>query len=87
MNIKQLMQDMHNASNEEEKKVIEEKIKSQFSSLSEPEQKAVKTAFLNGLDSKLKEADDLFDRVDVALVVSEISQYSQKTHKTSLKLA
>ena len=75
MDIKQLMQQMHNALSEQDKKIIEEKITSLFSSLSEQEKKAVQKEFLTGLDEKLEEADKLIKKIDLALEISEISKY------------
>jgi hypothetical protein len=75
MDIKLLMQQMHNASNEQEKKDIEEQIKLQFSSLSETEKKAVQMEFLEGLDAKLEEVDKSIKKIDISLEISEISKY------------
>jgi len=75
MDIKQLMQQMHNASSEQEKKNIEEKIQLQFSSLSDAEKKTVQKEFLEGLDTKLKEVDKSIKKIDIALEISEISKY------------
>ena len=75
MNIKDLMQQMHNASSEQEKVQIEKKIRLLVFSLSETEKKDVKKMFLAGLDEKLNEADRLIKKVDVALEISEISRY------------
>ena len=46
MDIKQLMQQMHNASSEQEKKRIENEIKLQFSLLSDEEKKNAKSSLL-----------------------------------------
>ena len=75
MDIKQLMQQMHNSLNEQEEKRIEDEIKLQFSTLSDEEKKAVQKEFLGGLDEKLEEADKLIKKIDIALEISEISKY------------
>lgn len=75
MDIKLLMKQMHNASNEQEKNLIKEKIKSQFSSLSDSEKEKVRNSFKESLDEKLKEADNLIKRTDIALEIAEISKY------------
>lgn len=69
------MKQMHNASNEQEKNLIKEKIKSQFSSLSDSEKEKVRNSFKESLDEKLKEADNLIKRTDIALEIAEISKY------------
>ena len=75
MDIKQLMEQMHYAKNEHDKKHVENIIKLQFSLLSDEEQKAVKKEFLEGLDMKLNEADRLINKIDIALEIEEISKY------------
>lgn len=68
------MQQMHDAS-DQEKKIIEKKIQSQFSALSDVEKEEVRKEFLEGWDEKLAEADRLINRIDIALEISEISKY------------
>jgi hypothetical protein len=75
MDIKQLMQQMHNAQSEQEKNLIKEEIKSQFSSLSDSEKEEVRNSFMEGLNEKLEEADKLISKIDIALEISEISKY------------
>ena len=75
MNIQELMQKMHNASSEQEKKQIEEEIKLLFSSLSDTEKKEVQKLFLQELDRKLDETDRVIKKIDIALEISEISRY------------
>ena len=75
MDIKKLMQDMHNASSVEEKKAIEEKIKQEFSSLTDSEKEDVRACFLDSLDNKLKEADNTLKKVDISVELAEISKY------------
>ena len=75
MDIKDLMQKMHNASSEQEKKRIEKEIRLLVSLLSDAEKKNVQEMFLAGLDEKLNEADSLIKKVDIALDISEISRY------------
>jgi predicted transcriptional regulator len=75
MDIKNLMQQMHEAQSEEEKNRIGEEIKSRFSLLSDSEKKEVQKNFMQGLDAKLKEADALIAKIDIALEIEEISKY------------
>jgi len=75
MNIRELMQKLHNTSNEKEKEEIKKEILSQFSSLDEFEKEIVRKEFLKGLDEKFKEADNVLEKVDIALNISEISKY------------
>ena len=75
MDIKQLIQQMHNALDEQEKKRIENEIKSQFSLLSDEEKNFVQKEFLENLDRKLEDADKLVKKIDIALEISEISKY------------
>jgi predicted transcriptional regulator len=75
MDIKNLMQQMHDASSEQEKALVVEKIKSGFYLLSDSEKKEVRESFVDGLDVKLKEANNLIHKIDVALEISEISKY------------
>ncbi|GHV29359.1 hypothetical protein FACS1894177_00110 [Bacteroidia bacterium] len=83
MEIKQLMQKMHDASNEQEKALVKKEIISLFSSLSEPEKETVRKEFLEGLDEKLKEADELIEKMDSA----ELEDIIRMSHETSLKIA
>jgi len=69
------MQKLHNTSNEKEKEEIKKEILSQFSSLDEFEKEIVRKEFLKGLDEKFKEADNVLEKVDIALNISEISKY------------
>jgi len=75
MDIKHLMQKMHNASTEEEKLSIKNDILSQFNSLSELEKESVRNEFMSGLDEKLKEADEVMKKVDISIEISQISKY------------
>jgi hypothetical protein len=75
MDIKLLMQQMHNASTEQEKNLISEKIKSQFFSLSDSEKEDIRKSLKESLDEKLKEADSLMNRIDIALEIAEVSKY------------
>jgi len=75
MDIKKLMQKMHDATTEEEKSSILNEIVSQFNSLSESEKETVRNEFMEGLNEKLKKAEELIKKVDIAIEVSEISKY------------
>jgi len=72
MNIKKLMQKMHDATTEEEKLSITNEILSQFNSLSESEKETVRNEFMEGLNEKLTEAEKLIKKTG---------------HETSLKVA
>jgi len=75
MDIKSLMQKMHDASTDVEKLSIKNEILSQFNLLSDLEKEIVRNDFMSGLDNKLKEADELMDKVDIAIEISQISKY------------
>jgi len=75
MDIKQLMQKMHDATTEKEELSIKNEIISQFNLLSEPEKETVRNEFMIGLDEKLREADELMKKVDIAIEISQISKY------------
>ena len=64
MNITKLMHDLHNASNESEIEIVTEKIKRQFSSLSDSDKELVKIEFLKLWDEKLDEAKSVLNRID-----------------------
>jgi len=75
MDIKRLMQRMHDATNEKEKLDIKNEILSQFNSLPESEKETVRKEFMEGLDEQLKKADELIKKIDIALEIDEISKY------------
>jgi len=75
MEIKNLMQQMHNAATEEEKEQIIKEIDARFSGLSDLEKIQTQKDFLESLDEKLKEADELIKKVDIAIEISRISKY------------
>ncbi|MCL1933975.1 MAG: DUF5053 domain-containing protein [Candidatus Azobacteroides sp.] len=75
MDISKLMRDIHNASNEAEKQKIEEKIKEEFSSLSESEKESVKNEFSKLWGNKLEETKSVLRKIDIALEIEEISKY------------
>ena len=79
MNIDKLMQEMHDASNEVEKEIVVEKIKGQFSSLSDSDKELVKKEFLKLWDEKLEETKLVLERIDIYI--------SRMAHETSLKIA
>jgi len=75
MEIKNLMQKMHDAATDTEKLRIKNEMLSQFNSLSESEKKIVRNEFMQSLDEKLKEADELIKKIDIAVEISQISKY------------
>ena len=72
MNIKNLMQELHDSSTEKEKQIVEGKIKLQFSLLSESEKKEVQKHFMEGLDEKLSQANSIIKKADDFLEIAEI---------------
>lgn len=75
MDIKDLMKQMHAATNEQEKERIKNEISSQFESLSDTDREIVRTEFLSGLDDKIKQTSDTIRKVDISLELEEISKY------------
>jgi phosphorylcholine metabolism protein LicD len=75
MDIKKLIQEMNNATTEDERKQIEEKINNSFSSLTADEQQAVRDAFVKIVDDRLQDASELIKKTDVFLAMHEISKY------------
>ena len=75
MDIKQLMQKMHEATTEEEKESVKDEIGEQFSFLSDSEKEEVRKEFLSSLDEKIEEAKETLERVDIFIEMSEISKY------------
>lgn len=75
MDIKDLMKQMHAATNEQEKERIKNEISSQFESLSDTDKEIVRTDFLSGLDDKVKQTSDTIRKVDISLELEEISKY------------
>ena len=69
------MQKMHDAATDTEKLRIKNEMLSQFNSLSESEKKIVRNEFMQSLDEKLKEADELIKKIDIAVEISQISKY------------
>ncbi|MCL2651450.1 MAG: DUF5053 domain-containing protein [Candidatus Azobacteroides sp.] len=75
MDIKKVMQEMHEASSEAEKKQIIDKVKAEFNSLTEEEKKNVRKLFLLSLDDKMEEAKKVLKEIDLKIEMMEISQY------------
>jgi len=75
MDIRELMQRLHNASTEAEEAQILASIKNEFDSLSDSDKEFVRKEFLTSLDEKLEEAKDLIKRMDIAIEMQEISKY------------
>ncbi|MGV8094513.1 MAG: DUF5053 domain-containing protein [Mangrovibacterium sp.] len=75
MDIRVLMQKMHDAESDAEKDFIQEEISKEFSSLSEEDKKAVRKVFLEALDEKIEEARRVINKTDVMIAISEISKY------------
>ena len=81
MDIKNLMQKMHDATTNKGKLSIKNEILSQFNSLSESEKEIVRNEFMEGLDAKLREAEVLIKEIDIAIEISKLS------NEISLKIA
>jgi uncharacterized protein YaaR (DUF327 family) len=63
MDIKKLMQEIHNAPGKEEKECVQEKIKAQFSSLSEEEKEHVRREFISSWDEKIVETKKALEKL------------------------
>ena len=68
MEIRNLMQKMHNAATEKEKWHIIREIDARFPTLSDLEKMQVQKDFLESLDEKFKEVDKLIKKVDILSV-------------------
>jgi hypothetical protein len=75
MDIKKIMQEMHNAPSEVEKKQIIDRVKTIFNSLTEEEKKNVRELFLLSLDDKIEESKNTLKEIDLKIEMMEISQY------------
>jgi uncharacterized UPF0160 family protein len=75
MDIRKLMQEMHNAQNGNEEKLLKEKILSQFALLRDTEKEKLKKEFLISWDEQLEYAEKKMDEIDVKLEMMEVSQY------------
>ncbi len=75
MDIKKLIQEMHSAGSEAEKEAVKRKIENEFSRLNESEKETVRKAFLESLDKQLEKAKETIEKVDLAIALSDISQY------------
>jgi len=75
MDIRILMQKMHSANNETEKRSIKNEITSMFSRLTEEEKDAVRKEFTENLHEKIVEGKELIERVDVYLEIKDILKY------------
>jgi len=75
MDIKKVMQEMHEASSEAEKKQIIDKVKTEFNYLTEEEKKNVRELFLLSLDNKIEESKKALKEIDLKIEMMEISKY------------
>jgi uncharacterized protein YaiI (UPF0178 family) len=75
MDIKKLMEEMHFAESEAEKETVKRKIEKEFSKLNDNEKEMVRKIFLESLDKQLEEAKGIIKTVDLAIALSDISQY------------
>lgn len=64
MDIENLLQEMHDASTESEKQIVETKVKEQFDALSDLEKKEVKETFLKSWENAIAEGRKTLARVD-----------------------
>jgi hypothetical protein len=74
MDIKQIISDYQNAS-EQEKKFIEEKLKDDFSLLPEREQREVQRIFLEGQDAAIREAKETLEELRLYTELERVSRY------------
>ena len=75
MNIKSLIQEMHNAQNEDAKEKVVEEIKYQFSALGDLEKEEVRKTFMTSLDEQLEYTKKKLEEIDLKLEMMEISEY------------
>jgi len=71
MDIRNLMQEMHEAQNEDVKEKVIEKIKSQFNSLNDLEKEEVKKSFIASLDEMLAYTKKKLEEFDLKLEMTE----------------
>ena len=74
MDIKKIIAEYHQSS-DDRKKGIETLLEHSFNSLSETEQAEVQQTFLECLDNKLREADNLIREVNLKFELEHISKY------------
>ena len=75
MNIKELLQRMHDAQDEEQKRVVEQEIARQFELLSDAEKDIVRNEFMVSLDDRLAYTKEKLAEIDISLDIMEISKY------------
>ncbi|MDR1023498.1 MAG: DUF5053 domain-containing protein [Prevotellaceae bacterium] len=75
MDVKKLMDEMHNAQSESEEDAIVEKIRQEFESLSPEGKAAAKATFSVLLDEVIERAKATLKEMDLAIEVAEISKY------------
>jgi hypothetical protein len=67
MDIRKLMQEMHNAQNENEEKLLKEKISSQFALLRDAEKEELRKEYLALWDEQLEYAGKKMEEIDIKL--------------------
>jgi len=75
MNIKELMQRMHDAQDEEQSRVVEQEIARQFELLSDAKKDIVRNEFMVSLDDRLAYTKEKLAEIDISLDIMEISKY------------
>jgi hypothetical protein len=75
MDIKLLLQKMHDAETDSEKESIKGEIENRFNLLNDEDKKKVQQDFMQSLDNKLNEAEETLKKVDVYLEMKELSAY------------
>jgi hypothetical protein len=75
MDIKNLMQQLHDAPDGQTKEKVIEKIKSQFASLGDSEKEEVRKVFTASWDEKLEYTGKKLEEIDLKLEMMEISKY------------
>ena len=75
MDIRSLMQEMHNARTKKSKEIVIEKIKTQFNALNDLEKEEVKKSFIESLDEELENARKKLKEIDMKIEMMEKSKY------------
>ena len=75
MEIRELMQKMHNAPDEEQKQIIVREIESVFKSLSDTEKEFVRKEFMSSLDDRLAFTKNRLAEIDISMDIMEVSKY------------
>ena len=75
MDIRKKIQQMHEASSNAEKEIVEEEIKNMFNSLSDSDKELIRNEFNKAWDEKLEETKAFLKKIDIAIKIEELSKY------------